>query len=521
MSKAAQNHLGIYISPKEICIAQVKLGKDGKAEAEHLVKFPTGFPVKEGMLRPLSLNHEFFDENAPWVAPLKQAVKKVSWNTTSVVVTLSQQFAILRYFVMPMVDRRFWNKSIPLESKKYIPVSFDEVVYDFNALPSDDGKKLGVIFGLTQRKTVEFISETLKSAGLSLAVVETTPASIERAFGMLDPKEHESRGYVHFSGNSSYMVFSHMGYPVLFREAEVESGGTMSERKRLDIKGAVQFVERYVGGKEYKAVMFSGDGADAWKNIAGKEAAPIPVEIWEPSKLFGLKDNCAASLFACAAAARGRADVPPLPDISGISTAALLEKKVQSYVWNITFLLGGLLLLLSIFAQARLFMAGSKISSLKMKVMNVPELDGLEADTIQRRMDLMSSNAIILDTLITDVDPLAPKLGAIVGLIPPDLWVSMITYTNPFSLSEIQSGGKEMRISGETFLKGQLKGKQVSVFLSGVREAKEFKSFSPPFGSVDSMMEEGGGDTGALAGMDDTPKLKTNSFAIVCNYSRK
>jgi len=81
-------------------------------------------------------------------------------------------------------------------------------------------------------------------------------------FGFFDQKEHDSRGYIHFSGNQTFMLFSHNGYPVLYRETETDSGGSMSERKRLDIKGGVQFVDRYVGGKDYKAIMLSGDGTD-------------------------------------------------------------------------------------------------------------------------------------------------------------------------------------------------------------------------------------------------------------------
>jgi hypothetical protein len=62
-----KNTLGIYISPKEICIAQVKVAGDGKLVPEHLVKFPTGFTVKEGLLRPLSLNNDFFSEKTSWM----------------------------------------------------------------------------------------------------------------------------------------------------------------------------------------------------------------------------------------------------------------------------------------------------------------------------------------------------------------------------------------------------------------------------------------------------------------------
>ncbi|MDA8132315.1 MAG: hypothetical protein M0011_12505 [Elusimicrobia bacterium] len=519
MAKAAgQSHLGIYISPKEICISQVKIGKASKPEVEHLVKFPTNFPVKEGMLRPLSLNHEFFNEKAPWLDSFKQAVKRVSWGSSSAVVTLSQHFSILRYFVMPAVDRRFWSKSIPLESKKYIPVSFDEVVYDYCAVPSDGGKKLGVLFGLTQRKSVEFLTETLKSAGLTLAAVEATPLSLERASGFLDSEGHDSKGYVHFSENSSYMVFSHSGYPVLYRETETDSGGTMSERKRLDIKGAVQFVDRYVGGKDYKAVMLSGDGCDVWQGSVAKEAAPIPVETWNISALMGLKDNDAAALFASAAAMKGRVPGPSLPDISGVSTAANLEKKVQSYVWNITFLLGGILLLFSILGQTRLFMASSKVSSLRNKVLNVPELDGLDPDTIKSKITTMQTGGQVLQGLVSDVDPFAPKMSAIADLIPAELWVTGFSYSNPFSLSEAQSAEREFRISGETFLKGQSKSRLVDAFTSAVKKSEAFKAFTPPFGAVDSTTEEGGVDSPFA---NDPGHRPTTSFAVVCRLKRK
>ena len=520
MAKTEGNkYLGIYISPKEICLAQVRIGRDSKPEPEHLIKFPTDFPIKEGMQRPLSLNHEFFNEKAAWLSHFKQAVKKVSWDTSAAVITLSPQFAILRYFVMPSIERRFWNKSIPLESKKYIPVSFEEVVYDFNPVPADGGKKLGVLFGLTQRKTVEFISETLKASGLTLAAVEITPVSMERLFGFLDPKEHDSKGYIHFSGNSTYMLFSHGGYPVLYRESETDSGGTMSERKRLDVKGAMQFVDRYVGGKEYKGIVLSGDGSEAWKPAAEKESAPIPVELWESSKACGLKDNDAASFLASGAALRGRVPGPVRLDISGISTAEVLEKQVQNYVWYITFLLGGLLLFLSLISQARVFMLGSEIASLKSKGQNVPELDGLDAETIQKKMAMLRTNTQILEGLVSEVDPVAPKLAAIADRILPDLWLADISYSNPFALSEVQSGAKQMLLTGETFVRGEVKINLVAAFTKSLKTAPEFKTFTPPFGGIDSTTDEASatsspGDTGFKT-------RKASGFSVVCTFKRK
>ncbi|OGR41387.1 MAG: hypothetical protein A2X35_10275 [Elusimicrobia bacterium GWA2_61_42] len=522
MAKAeGKNSLGIYISPKEITIAQVKIGKDLKPESEHLVKFPTGFTLKEGMLRPLSLNHDFFSEKASWITPFKQALKSVGWNSSSAVVTLSPQFAILRYFVMPLVERRFWSKSIPLESKKYIPVSFEEVVYDFNAVPIEDGKKLGVLFGLTQRKSVEFIMNTLKLDGLDLSAVEVNPVSMERLFGFVDQKGHDEKGYIHFSGSSTLMLFSHGGYPVLYRESESESGGTMSERKRLDVKGAVQFVDRYVGGKNYKAIALSGDGAQAWQPAAEKEAAPIAVEVWDSAKACSMKDNDASSLFAIGAALRERVPGKLKLDISGISTAASLEKEVQSYVWNITFILGGFMLLLSLISQARLFLINSELTTLRAKVTNAAEFEGNDADSSRAKIERIQTDVRLLSTLINDANPLAPKLSGIAEQIPPELWLADLQYTSPLSISDVQGGVTELKLVGETFLKGEAKLAAVEGFSRAMKAAPEFKLFTAPLGRIDSTTDSESLQTTAPTYGEAPTGPKPSGFSVMCVSKRK
>ncbi|MCM2267441.1 MAG: hypothetical protein NDI60_06645 [Elusimicrobiales bacterium] len=517
-----KNYLGIYISPKEISIAQVRVGKDSRPEPEHLVKFPTGFAVKEGMLRPLSLNHEFFSEKASWITPFKQAIKSVGWDSSMAVVTLSSQFSILRYFVMPAIERRFWSKSIPLESKKYIPVSFEEVVYDFNAVPVDGGKKLGVLFGLTQRKSVEFITEILKAANLTLAAVEINSVSMERLFGFADQKDHDAKGYIHFSGNSTLMLFSHGNFPVLYRETESDSGGTMNERKRLDVKGAVQFVDRYVGGKDYKTIMLSGDGAEVSKPAAEREAAPIAVETWDCAKACGLKNNDAAAVFAVGAALRERVESRLKLDISGVSTAAALEKEVQSYVWNITFILGGFMLLLSLISQVRLFVISSQLSSLNSKVSGVAELEGSDPDAIRSKIERLQSDVKMLSTLIADTDPLAPKLSALVDQIPPELWMVDLQYTSPLGVSEVLGGATELKLIGETFLKGETKLRAVDIFTKGLKATEEFKAFASPRGRMDSTTDSEGGQQGGARPLgEESAGPRPTGFSVMCVSKRQ
>ena len=488
---SGKDTLGIYLSPSEICLSEVKVGKNSRLEVQHLVKMPTDFNSKGGMTRPLSVNDDFFNETAPWVDGFKRAVKKISWGSSNAVVTFSPQFAILRYFVMPVMDRKFWNRSIPLESKKYIPVSFDEAIYDFSVVAVDGGKKLGVLFGLTQKKSVEFLINTLKSEGLALASLEINSCSLERLFAFLDPKDHDLKAYIHFFGSQCLTLFSSGGYPVMYREKDFDSPSSLTERKRLDIKGAVQFVERYVGGQAYKNLMLSGDNLETWRNAAAQESQ-MQLILWEPAKLADLKDNDAASFFSLGASLKGAAAGRLTLDLSGISAAFRLEKQVQRHVWSITFILGGLMLLLSLITQARLFMADSKLSGFKARLGNASELQGNTVEAIRAKITAMQENGRMLFGLVGDSDCVAPKLQVIADTIPAELWIVELQYSNPFSSDNTQSASKVMSFGGKTALEGDMKFRMVDLFVKSLRTSAEFKVFGPPNGSIDNTSEPTG-----------------------------
>jgi hypothetical protein len=518
-SPAPKNSIGIYISPKEICMAQVRVGGGGGLEAEHLVHIPTEFQAKEGLLRPLALNNDFFNEKSAWVNAFQTSVRKVGWNSSSAVVTLSSQFAILRYFVMPAVDRRFWNKSIPIESRKYIPVSFDEVVYDYNTCFLDGGKKLGVLFGLTQRKSVEFILNTLKAGSLEMAAVEISPCSAERLFSFLDPQDHAAKGYVHFSGGISYMLFANAGFPVLYRETDYETSSTLSESRRLDVKGAVQYVDRYVGGPGYKQLMLSGDGVETWKPIAMKES-PMPVTIWEPAKAAALKDNSSASFFSIGASLRGRAREKMTLDVSGIGTSARLEKQVQGYAWAVTAAISGFLLLLSLVGQLRIMLMDSSISSLSARLSSASALKDEPSDTIVAKIEKMQADASMLRNLAANIDPLSVKLHSIVENIPRELWLKQIMYSAPFAASDMQDATVELKLIGETTLTGDMRLRMVEGFRKALKSSPEFRIFSGPNGVMEFIIEnESAGQRSGSYGSRQAGKA--SEFTIQCSSRRK
>lgn len=500
-SNKGKETLGIYIDPAAIHVLQVKPGK-GRTEVEHLLKIPTGFSYKEGIMRPLSLNNEFFSEKAPWITPFKQAIKKVSWRTQNATVTFSQHFGILRYFVMPFVERKYWSKSIPIESKKYIPVAFEEVIYDFTAYPMEEGKKLGVLFGLTQRKSVEFLFSVFKDAGLQLSSLEMSACSMERVLSFIDPKEHDDKAYIHFSGDTACMILSSGGYPVLYRENDFGGTSAMSERKRLDVKGAFQFVSRYAGGREYKKLMISGDAVETWKGPAEQES-PVPVEVWEPVKAGGLKSNEAGSLFALGAALRG-VDAGKLKiDMTGVSAGQEMERKVTSYVWTVTSLVGAVLLLFSLINHARIYMLDSRASAMMSQVGDISAFQGQTAESIGRAIETGTAEARMIRGLLADKEVIAPKLQVIGDNIPNELWIETFNYRNNLPVSEMIGSGKEIMIQGATKLSGQTKFSVVDFFVKKLKAAPELKFFRPPTGSIEFNLEANRDQPGAAE--DDGP----------------
>jgi hypothetical protein len=235
-----------------------------------------------------------------------------------------------------------------------------------------------------------------------------------------------------------------------------------------------------------------------------------------------MKDNDASSLFAIGAALRGRVPGKLRLDISGISTAATLEKDVQSYVWNITFILGGFMLLLSLVSQVRLIMINSQLSTLNSKITNVSELEGSDAESIKAKIERIQADVRMLSGLVADTDPLATKLSAIAENISPELWLMDIQYSGQLSVSEVQGGATELKLVGETYLKGEAKLRGVEGFSKTLKAAPEFKSFTAPLGRIDSTtdMESSQAAVAPIYG-DEPAGPKSSGFSVMCVSKRK
>ncbi|PIS46796.1 MAG: hypothetical protein COT17_06740 [Elusimicrobia bacterium CG08_land_8_20_14_0_20_51_18] len=504
------NMIGIYINLEEVVISRTVL--EGSAvKVEKIASIQTNFKAKDKIIKPLSLNNEFFNEKQEWVAKFKDAVKKGDFSPGKVNVTLSHYFSITRFFVMPSIDRKFWNKSIPIESRKYIPVAFDEMSYDFYAYPLSDGKKIAVLFGITHRKTVEFLMEIFKPVSLEIDSVETSSVSFERALSLVDSREHALKAYVHFFKEFSYSLFSANNCPVIFREMSMEDASGISERKSLDLKGSIAFVKRYVPDQNYLKMAVSGDNAALWQKLAESESG-LKTEMLDLSKAMGLKDNSFPVIASLGASLKGKFQYKQGIDISGMSANRNLHKKVQAYIIGISTFIAGIFLLLALMNNVQIFLLSGKVSALKNQMSDVADFANLPEDMVRIKVEDVQKQARLMRVLFSEKEFLAPKLQIISEKIPKDLWVIEIDYVNPVGISEVSRENKELIIKGETSLEGEYKYNMVEYFTKEIKKAAEFRTFTAPRGAIEPVLE-GAGDK---RGRRDLEISETTGYTINC-----
>ena len=363
---------------------------------------------------------------------------------------------------------------------------------------------------MQKKKSVEFLINLLKQFDMEMIGAEACACSMERLFSFLDADGHDKNAYIHFSDTVNYMIFSHEGCPVLFREIDMAASSSMTERKQLDIKGAAQFVNRYLGQKTYSNVMISGENLQVWESVAQAES-PIKIAKWDIKQKINVKDSGLATLFSIGASLKNRFGDKLRIDFSGISTAALLEKNVQAYVKSFAIVFGVIILSLTLFNQFRAYILDGKIKSIYSKMGDIGEFRNMSANTVNDATEKLKQNARMLQTLISNKDVLAPKLQIMADTIPKHLWVTSMHYANPIGSAESQSGKKEMTVMGETHLQGNLKLRFVQLFKNALKDAVEFKVYGPPFGNIDVTID---------AGQEGEETDKVSGFTIVCTSDK-
>ncbi|HOX23197.1 MAG TPA: hypothetical protein PLL10_07015, partial [Elusimicrobiales bacterium] len=398
-----KNCLGIYLSVEGAVISDVR--QDGSSvRVVRQVRVPFA-QVKRGSgetTRMSSLNAEFLDTETAWLEPLKKALSEGEWSSKKACVTLSSQFSVLRHFIMPMIAPRFRKQSVPFESKKYVPFPFEESFYDYYAYSVESTQpdqsrntKMGVLFALTNKKVTQALTSGFQKLGLEILALETAPVSVSRLLSVSGLKAGP-HALAHFNPSTACLIVSNSGVPVLFRE--VNFGDSQStERRRLDLKGSIEFVGKQFGGAvSVGEVSVSGENLELWKNLVAEETK-LPVSVWEPPKNAGLQEVEWGALSAAGAAASVMSDYPVDVDLRGKEKGDSDEKIAMMTLWIIC---GGLLGLVGAFClmqQIKLHMLKKELVSEQSKTEIIQEFVGKKPEEINIQVEALKAKAKVLN----------------------------------------------------------------------------------------------------------------------------
>lgn len=444
-----KNCIGIYISLTDIYVAQI-MEKSGGIEVDSLVKLALK-DIRTDVLRPADLNEGFFATPKQWLEPIKKIIDSKEWLTKDVVISLAPNFSVHRHFVMPDTPRHFWKSAVPLQARKYIHFPFERAVYDFSVRPFDaeltKNRQLEVVFSLTSKIIVGSLETGMRSIGLNLVAIETSPVSVMRLFNQTDKEAQKNVGqiYANFSSYEGQFLFAINNTPVLMREVEVNP--SMGTRNRLEVNNCIDFISKQIEKNVFEdIVVISQTSQMDWAPLLEMETKKN-VRKWNIEDIFGFKVSGFAEIAAMGACLKFiNTNVPDI-DMVKKHRSSNEEIKGTFSVWKVALVILAILLLwglIGFFSSLRTYSSFQKKSVTKED--GIEEFKNLSASQIKERVSSMKENTKDLTALI--VQPkYTTKLSTLPDLMPDEMYLREVQISYPMA-NKAGRGKNSLIVSG-------------------------------------------------------------------------
>lgn len=504
--------LGLYLSPETIYIAQTRLEKaGGRPVVEHLLRVPVpppeGAESKTGGLGATTLNTNFLGDNARLGALLKQSMEGVKWKSRYAMVTLSHHLGLLRYFTMPVIDRPFWKTAVPLEAKKYIPIPFDALTYDYQviALPAEAGGKprQGALIAVTQRKNLANIKILLEGLGLTLCGMEVAPCSVLRLWQGLE-KEAEAGPYsqVHFDGGSVRILMADKGVPMFFREVFLGPEASLADQRKVDLGNCLSFAQAQLGVGKLASVRVSGGEPvlAQWREAFAKETN-LPVAVQETASLLGVKKGDWGGYAAVGASLKFIGSRTMTLDMGGVGRVTDEERRVAKDILLLALVLSGVLAFVGLFREALYRVKARELSQYKRDVGVEAVFANRSGPEIEGMIRAMREQSEAVGVLGQEGVKVSGILREIVESLPEKAWLTLLDLNNP--LQRADRLAPEMRLVGHAV--GASKQEEQDLYFQIVNNLRQGKVIKALFADVNGNFDHAKGEV-------DMTSLSPNAF---------
>lgn len=188
-------------------ILTLDIGASKVVLAEYNVKSGEPELVNYGIERLGVRPDEEKDSSAYIVSAIRNIMRDKGMKPGSVLVTISGQAVFPRYVKLPPVKRDKIMQIVNYEAEQNVPFPIDEVVWDYQLIPSDHGDELNVMLVAVKTDRVTMLTDCVIAAGLDPEIVDVAPMAIYNTVRFSHPHLEGCTMVLDVGARSSNVIF--------------------------------------------------------------------------------------------------------------------------------------------------------------------------------------------------------------------------------------------------------------------------------------------------------------------------
>lgn len=181
---------------------------------------------------------EIADPHAVTTA-IERLWKELGLKKGEVRVGIASPRVIVRPVELPAMDEKDLEGALRFQAQELIPIPIDDAVFDFQVIESfhdGDGNAMQrVLIAAAQREPVSRLTEVVRAAGLTPAVVDLVPLALVRALGIHPVGDEGAEAIVCLGAGTTVIVVHQLGLPRFVRILGV-GGRVLTEVAARDLE---------------------------------------------------------------------------------------------------------------------------------------------------------------------------------------------------------------------------------------------------------------------------------------------
>ncbi len=176
-----------------------------------------------------------------YVNSIKKILKQKSIGASKIITSIPGDSAIIRYIKVPYMTDDELKKMIPYDAEQYIPLSMDQVVFDYQVLEEieeENQKKMEVLLVAVKNETMNQQLGIFKDAGVSPVVIDVDSFALCNAYVLNTDSETEGGAktetvaLINMGAKLTTITIVEKGIPHLTRDVNIGGNNFTKEIQR-------------------------------------------------------------------------------------------------------------------------------------------------------------------------------------------------------------------------------------------------------------------------------------------------